>query len=53
LGEEEHKFDGEAPAAQAANDINAKNDAVDNMYADADDENIRGTVAPGGSQKPE
>lgn len=54
MGEEEHKFDDQAKAAEA-NDINAKNEAVENMYANDDDENIRGTVAPGGSasQKPE
>jgi len=41
--EEEHQF-GEAAAAQA--DIDGKREVAGNIYADDDDENIRGTVAP-------
>lgn len=53
MGEEEHKFDGDAPAAAQA-DIDGKNEVANNIYQNEDDENIRGTVAPGGSasQKP-
>ena len=50
MGEEEHKFDDKAPAAQA--DIDGKNEVANNIYQNEDDENIRGTVAPAGSQKP-
>jgi len=51
MGEEEHKFDGDAPAAAQA-DIDGKNEVANNIYQDEDDENIRGTVAPSASQKP-
>lgn len=53
-GEEEHQF-GEGqpdPAVQA--DIDGKQEVAGNIYADADDENIRGTVAAGSAPaKPE
>jgi hypothetical protein len=52
MGEEEHKFDGDAPAA-AQDDIDGKNEVANNIYQNEDDENIRGTVAPKGPSKPE
>lgn len=53
-GEEDHQF-GEGqqdPGVQA--DIDGKNEVAGNIYANADDENIRGTVAAGSApSKPE
>lgn len=49
--EEEHQFGAAADPAHQA-DIDGKQEVAGNIYADQDDENIRGTVAAGHKANP-